>query len=98
MKVYKSFSVAGISYYEALFVINQIKVGEKVVLKPEENIHDENAVAIYYEGKKLGYIPKNANYSISTILRAGWDIFDAYVQRVDRDELEIDIAVFVRER
>jgi len=98
MKVYKSFKIAGTMYYEALFVINQMKVGEKVDLKLEDNIHDENAVAIYYEGKKLGYIPKNANYSISTILRAGWDIFDAYVQRVNRDELEIDIAVFVRER
>ena len=96
MRVYKTLSVAGIAYYEALFVINQMKVGEKVVLKPEENIHDENAVAIYYEGKKLGYIPKNANYSISTILQAGWDIFDAFVQRVDRDELEVYIAVFVR--
>ena len=98
MRVYKSFSIAGIAYYEALFVINQMKVGEKVDLKPENNIHDENAVAIYYEGKKLGYIPRSSNYSISTILRTGWDIFDAYVQRVDRDELEIDIAVFVRER
>ena len=28
----------------------------------------------------------------------GWDIFDVFIQRVDRDELEIDIAVFVRER
>lgn len=63
MRAYKNFNVAGITYYEALFVINQIKVGDKVELRP-----------------------------------GGWDIFDVFIQRVDRDELEIDIAVFVRER
>ena len=63
MRAYKNFNVAGITYYEALFVINQIKVGDKVELRP-----------------------------------GGWDIFDVFIQRVDRDELEIDIAMFVRER
>jgi hypothetical protein len=97
--VYKSFEIAGIEYYEALFVINEIKIGEKLILKPEPtNIHDENAVAIYYNNKKLGYIPKNANYSIAKILNAGWDIFECYVQKIDRDELEIQVAVFVRGR
>ncbi len=97
MKVYKSFPVAGISYYEALFIIEQIKPGDKLILKPEGNIYDEHAVEIFYNDKKLGYIPKNSNYSISTILRNGWDIFDCYVQRIDRDGLNIDVAVFVRE-
>ena len=97
MKVYKSFRIAGISYYEALFVIEKLKVGDRLKLKPEENMHDEHAVAVYRKEKKLGYIPRNANYSISVILRNGWDIFEAYVQRIDREELEIDIAVFVRE-
>ena len=63
MRAYKNFNVAGITYYEALFMINQIKVGDKVELRP-----------------------------------GGWDIFDVFIQRVDRDELEIDIAMFVRER
>ena len=63
MRAYKNFNVAGITYYEALFMINQIKVGGKVELRP-----------------------------------GGWDIFDVFIQRVDRDELEIDIAMFVRER
>ena len=98
MKVYKNFKIAGISYYEALFVINEIKVGDKLALKIEDNIYDENAVEIYYKDKKIGYIPKSSNYSISRILRSGWDIFDAYVQRIDRDELDIDVAVFIREK
>lgn len=97
MRVYKNFAIAGLSYYEALFVIEQIKVGDKLILKSEDNIYDEHAVEIYYNDKKLGYIPKNSNYSISTILRNGWDIFECYVQRVDRDGLNIDVALFIRE-
>ena len=98
MKVYKSFKIAGIEYYEALFVIEKMKIGDRLILKPEKNIHDENAVEIYYKDKKLGYIPKSANYSISVILRKGWDIFDAFVQKIDRDNLDIQVAVFVREK
>jgi len=98
MKVYKNFKIAGIEYYEALFVIEKMKVGDKLILKPEENIYDENAVEIYYEDKKLGYIPRSANYSIGVILRNGWDIFEAFVQKINRDELEIQVAVFVREK
>ena len=98
-EVYKSFVIAGIEYYKALFVINEIKVGDKLILKTEpQNIHDENAVEIYYKDTKLGYIPRSANYSISKIINAGWDIFDAYVQKIDWDELIIQVAVFVRKR
>ena len=36
MKVYKNFKIAGIEYYEALFVIEKMKVGDKLILKPGE--------------------------------------------------------------
>jgi len=95
-KVYKSFHIAGIEYYEALFVIKEMTIGERVEFRLEDNIYDENAVAIYYKDKKLGYIPKNASYSIATILKAGWEIFEGFVQKINRDELEIQVAVFVK--
>ena len=98
MKVYKSFKVAGINYYDALFVIEKMKVGDKVKFKLEDNIYDENAVEVYYKGKKLGYIPRNANYSIATILKAGWKIFKGYIQNIDKETFEIQIAVFVKEK
>ena len=96
-KVYKSFKIAGIEYYEALFVINELKVGDKLTLKAEpENIHDENAVEIYYKDYKLGYIPRSTNYSISVLLNNNWDIFEAFIQKIDKDNLEIWVAVFVK--
>jgi hypothetical protein len=98
MKVYKSFEVAGIEYYEAFRVIDKLKPNVLVKLVPDEkNIHDENAVAIYFQDYKLGYVPRSANYSIARILKAGWNIFEAYIQYVNPYEYKIGIAVFVRE-
>ena len=98
-KVYKSFEIAGVEYYEALFAIEEMKVGDELILKREyDNIYDENAVEIYYKDIKLGYIPRNANYSIARIMDAGWDIFEAYVQALDKNNLKIRVAVFLEER
>ncbi len=98
-KVYKSFEVAGIEYYEALFAIEEMKVGDELILKREyNNIYDENAVEVYYKDIKLGYIPRSANYSIARIMDAGWDIFEAYIQALDKNNLKIKAAVFLEER
>ncbi len=98
-KIYKSFKVAGIDYYEALFVINKIKVGDKLKLKLDQNnIYDENAIEIYYKKRKIGYVPKSENYSIARIMQSGWNIFRAFIQKIDKENLEIQVAIFVRER
>ena len=98
-KLYKSFEISGLRYYEALFIINKLKIGKKLKLKIEpNNIYDENAIEIYYKKYKLGYIPKTANYSIATILKSGWDIFECYIQKIDKNNLKIQVAVFVKGR
>ena len=98
-KLYKSFRIAGLKYYDAIFIINKLKVGKKLKLKIEtNNIYDENAVEIYYKKYKLGYIPKTSNYSIATILKSGWNIFDCYIQKIDKPNLLIDVAIFVRKK
>jgi len=98
-KVYKSFQIAGIEYYEALFIIEQVKVGDRLKLKLEKNnIYDENAIEIFYKKRKLGYIPKSQNYSIAKIMQARWNIFEAFVQKINKDKLEIQVAIFIRQR
>jgi hypothetical protein len=97
-KVYKSFKIAGIEYYEAFRVLEKLKPGVLLKLVPDEkNIYDEDAVCVYFQDTMLGYVPKTANYSISRILKAGWNIFEAYVQYVKPHEYEVYVAVFVRE-
>ena len=66
--------IAGFTYYDGLDVIGDLKLGAPVTLKSEpENPHDPNAVAIYYEGTKLGYVPQYKNSYISNLLYFGHD-------------------------
>jgi len=64
--------IAGFTYYDGLDVIEQLKLGAPVTLESEsENPYDSNAVAIYYEGIKLGYVPQAKNSYISNLLYFG---------------------------
>ncbi|WP_225971531.1 HIRAN domain-containing protein [Fusobacterium pseudoperiodonticum] len=56
------FHVAGFAYYDGLDVINELSLGQAVTLVVEtDNPYDNEAVAIYYKDKKLGYVPKEKN-------------------------------------
>ena len=59
-----------------------MKIGDKLILKSQLNNIHD----------------ENENYSISVLLNAEWDIFDTYIQRINRDELDIQVAIFVREK
>jgi hypothetical protein len=73
--------IAGFTYYDGIDVIGQLKLGTPVTLKSEpENPHDPYAVAIYFEGTKLGYVPQAKNSVISQLLYFGHDaIVDAKI-------------------
>ena len=46
--------------------------------------YDNEAVAIYYKDKKLGYVPKEKNSFLSTLLYYGYgDILEARIQYVN---------------
>jgi len=64
--------IAGFAYYDGLDVIDQLRLGTKVSLQSEpENPYDPEAVAIYYKGLKLGYVPRYKNAMLSQLLYFG---------------------------
>lgn len=73
--------VAGFAYYDGLDVIKKLELGAPVTLKPEpENPYDPDAVAIYFEKAKLGYMPQAKNGYISNLLYFGYgDIVEAKI-------------------
>ncbi len=95
----KSFLIAGFSYYEGAYVFDKLKIGSKLELKAETgNVHDEFAIELYFEGRKVGYVPREENREIAIILRAGHDIFEAVVQQLSPDkhpEKQVRVALFV---
>ena len=65
--------VAGTAYIDDETVFEEIKEGDKVVLKREpENRFDENAILVL-DGKnrKLGYIPEKDNIVFARLMDAG---------------------------
>lgn len=64
--------IAGYHYYEGETIRGQLSPMQRVELRAEPgNPHDANAVEVYAEGYKLGYLPRYQNYTISQLLQKG---------------------------
>ena len=64
--------VAGTTHLESKAVLDEVSPGDKLFLRREENIFDDNAIAILAEGgKKLGYVPEKDNLIFSRLMDAG---------------------------
>lgn len=96
---FKDFAISGFIYYEGIDVFEKLKIGSKLnlILEPN-NKYDPDAVAIYYKDKKLGFIPKAKNKTISQFLRLGYtDIFETKINRISPDAFPYEqIGVLVR--
>ena len=93
------FDMAGFTYYEGVEVFEKLKVGTKLKLVPEpENPYDAKAVALYFDTKKLGFIPRGENRVVSKFLNLGYhNVFEAFINRVSPDEhTEAQIGVVVK--
>lgn len=65
--------VAGTTFCKdkALKNKNFIRVGQTLRMQREENKHDANAIALYVEEVKIGYIPKTHNTVLARLMEAG---------------------------
>ena len=78
------FCIAGFTFCEGAKALGDLKVGSKLKLQLElDNPYDPDAVALYYDGKKLGYIPKAKNSQIKQLLFFGHDVFETSVSQID---------------
>lgn len=97
-----TFPIAGFAYYDGLEVLESLKIGTELLLISEPaNRYDENAVAIYYNMTKLGYVPKEKNELLSQLLYFGHDtIFTAKIQQLNPDthpESQVRVVVKIED-
>lgn len=94
------FEIAGFTYYDGALVFNQLQIGSALNLVYEpDNKFDPYAVAIYFEGNKLGYVPRGENKPISKLLEMGHNILEAYIQRIDptdHPESQVGVVIFLK--
>lgn len=64
--------IAGTSHLEKKEVLDNVKEGDTLLLRRENNKFDENAIVILNEkNEKLGYIPEKDNVIFSRLMDAG---------------------------
>ena len=97
-----NFNIAGFTFWDGCEAFGDLKVGTPLhLVREEDNKFDPYAVAIYYEGYKLGFVPRGDNQLICQFLDLGYtDIFDARVQRISPEahpEKQVGVVVFLKE-
>ncbi len=91
--------IAGLQYYEVLEVWKKLEIGQSLKLIPEpDNRYDEHAFVVAFQDKKLGYLPRSQNKTVSTILQAVHDAYEArtqslYSQNPIYERIEICVRV-----
>jgi hypothetical protein len=94
--------IAGFAYHDGLEVIDRLKLGTPVTLASEpDNPYDPEAVAICYDDKKIGYIPKSKNSQVSALIYFGHgDIIEARISLVNLEaepERQFRISLKIRD-
>lgn len=64
--------LAGFPFYEGEWILPSLKVGDELRLVREpQNVHDSNAVAVYFRDEQLGYVPRVENTAVAQMLDRG---------------------------
>lgn len=83
--IYRSF-VRGLAFSPGKKVLPYMKAGEKLdLLREPENKYDSNAIALCYNGQKIGYVAAEDNSMLSQLLDAGHGNFVAEVDNIHAD-------------
>lgn len=95
--------LAGFSFGEGALVFDKLKIGTPLTLKAEPtNCYDAHAIALYFEDKKIGYIPRSENKELSLFLQAGYEkLFEVRINRISPEEdpeNQIGIVVFIKKK
>lgn len=95
-----TFFIAGFQHWDGASVLGELKAGAQLSLVAEpDNPHDSQAVAIRYNGVKLGYVPAESNELISQLIYFGHDdVLSAVIQQVSPERSpwhQVRVGVFV---
>lgn len=89
--------VAGTTYLKDKEVLKEIKVGDKLILRREDNKFDDNAILILnQEKKKLGYVPEKDNVIFARLMDAG-KLLQGQIKKIDKkgNFTQISIGIYL---
>ena len=75
VQIYTSY-VAGFKFYEGIELMETMQLNDALDLIHEtENEHDDNAMALFYNTSKIGYLPMKDNELYCRMINAGVPIY-----------------------
>jgi hypothetical protein len=78
--------IAGFQFHSGEAVWPWLRVGQALRLVREPwNIHDSDAVAVYYRGAQIGYVPRAENSAVARMMDRGERI-EANIVELSGDE------------
>jgi hypothetical protein len=89
--------IAGVTHLEDPSVLEKVSVDDRLILRREDNEHDERAILVLAEnGAKLGYVPAKDNIVFSRLMDAG-KLLTAKVRSVEKkgSYTKIDIGIYL---
>ena len=79
------FSVAGFFFYEGRTLLEKMKPGDILTMKPNaENMEDEYAVQLHFKDTIIGHIPRSDNKHIFRLIEQGKDLV-CTIREIDPD-------------
>lgn len=71
------YSIVGMNFRKSEKFVAELKVGEKLTLVREPtNKFDKNAVAVWCQGRHIGYVPKTQNVVLAKFIDANGTVPD----------------------
>jgi hypothetical protein len=90
--------LAGFQYHEGPALWDQLRTGDRLELVREENNpHDRRAIAVLWQGHKLGYLPRAENDAVSDAMDRGHRL-EARIGRLREERnpwRRLEVEVFV---
>ncbi|MCB9194816.1 MAG: hypothetical protein H6598_01145 [Flavobacteriales bacterium] len=88
-----------LSRFDMIYVAHKLSLGtELTIKKDEQRSWDDNSLALYYKGFKLGYVSKKTSEIIRRCMDKGKEI-KAFVKSLSRQKFlpmaEMDIQIYV---
>lgn len=89
--------VAGFRYYTGKNILSKFRIGDMLTMKREaDNKYDKNAIALYWNDAKIGFIPAQENTLLSRLLDADSVKLIAEITHIEKDaQLWESIAIAV---
>ena len=90
--------IAGFQFHRGNAIWPSLCVGEKLSLVREAfNDHDRDAVAVYFQDEKLGFVPRQENKAIAQMLDRGENLEARIASLIDDEDPwhRIRISIFL---